>query len=100
MIKVSVFKQEDCYQMIEIKGHALYDDYGKDIVCSAVSSIVTTSINGILSLDEEALSYEVLKDGLLIHKIKPDSTTQILLNNMINLLQELAQSYPNNVKIK
>lgn len=100
MIKVSVQKPKDNYQTIQIEGHALYDDYGKDIVCSAVSSIVTTSINGILSLDEEALSYEVLKDGLLIHKIKPDSTTQILLNNMINLLQELAQSYPNNVKIK
>ena len=28
----------------------LYDEYGKDIVCSAVSSIATTTVNGILSL--------------------------------------------------
>ena len=40
MISVKVLKNK-----IEIKGHALYDDYGKDIVCSAVSSIVTTTIN-------------------------------------------------------
>lgn len=100
MIKVSVFKQEDCYQMIQIKGHALYDDYGKDIVCSAVSSIVTTSINGILSLDEEALCYEILDDGLLIQKIQTDRMTQTLLTNMINLLTELAQSYPKNIEIK
>ena len=33
---------------ISISGHALYNDFGKDIVCSAVSSIVITTVNGIL----------------------------------------------------
>ena len=37
---------------IVISGHALYDEYGKDIVCASVSSIIYTTINGILNLIE------------------------------------------------
>ena len=53
MIKVS--KKEN---IIEITGHSGYDTLGKDIVCSAVSSIVTTTINGIISIDEKAINYK------------------------------------------
>ena len=54
MIKVLVKKD-----VIEITGHSDYDTIGKDIVCSAVSSIVTTTINGIISIDENAISYSI-----------------------------------------
>lgn len=100
MIKVSVLKAKDNYQKIMILGHAMYDDYGKDIVCSAVSSVVTTSINAVLSFDEKALTYLKEKDGLSIDNIKKDKTTQTLIQNMMNLLNELAQSYPKNIEIK
>ena len=50
MIKVSVLKENRKYKKITILGHAMYDDYGKDIVCSACSSIVITTVNGILAL--------------------------------------------------
>ena len=43
MIKVEIENNK-----IEIKGHANYDDYGKDIVCASVSSIVITTINAII----------------------------------------------------
>ena len=45
MIQVKVEKHHAKYQKVTILGHALYDDYGKDIVCSAASSIVTTTVN-------------------------------------------------------
>ena len=40
MIKVNIKNN-----IIIITGHAGYDDFGKDIVCASVSSIVITSIN-------------------------------------------------------
>ena len=49
MIQVKVEKNHAKYKKITILGHAMYDDYGKDIVCSAASSIVTTTVNGILA---------------------------------------------------
>ncbi len=100
MIKVKVIKDSDMIKSISILGHAMYADFGKDIVCSAVSSITTTTINGSLSLDKESLSYEVSKDGLVIENIKNDKVTQTLLKNMISLLKELENDYPANVEVK
>ena len=100
MIKVKVTKDSDMIKSVSILGHAMYADFGKDIVWSAASSIVTTTINGILSFDKEGLSYEVSKDGLVIKNIKTDNITQTLLNNMISLLKELEKDYPTNVEVK
>ena len=89
MITVKIKKENAKYKKITILGHAMYDEYGKDIVCSACSSIVTTTVNGILSLDKGSLSYLVSKKGMSIDIKSTDQTTQILINNMISLLKEL-----------
>lgn len=100
MIKVETKKENGKYVCIKILGHAMYDDYGKDIVCSAASSIVTTTVNGILSLNKGSLSYMISKQGMDIKISGMDSTTQILIQNMINLLQELENNYSNNIQVK
>ena len=84
---------------ILITGHALFDDYGKDIVCSAVSSIVITTINGILSIDSKAIIYDE-NNGIKIQIVKTDNITLKLIDNMILLLKELSLKYPKNIKIK
>ena len=98
MIKVEVVKENDLYKKVSIIGHAMYADYGKDIVCSAVSSIVTTTINGCIALDKDSLSYEVNEDGVIISNINGDNTNT-LINNMVSLLKELEEKYPTNIKV-
>ncbi len=94
MIKVSIKNN-----IITITGHADFDIYGKDIICSAVSSIVITSVNAILSIDDKAISFK--KDDKLVIKIlKKDEITRKLIDNMLNLLKELEHNYPKNIKIK
>ena len=100
MIKVSVLKENRKYIKITMLGHAMYDDYGKDIVCSACSSIVITTVNGILALKKGSLDYLVSKKGMTINVKIDDETTQILLNNMVSLLRELEGNYPNNIEVK
>ena len=100
MITVKVIKDGKQYQKVTILGHAMYDDYGKDIVCSACSSIVTTTVNGILSLNKESITYLVSKKGMSIDIKKSDKTTQVLIGNMINLLKELEANYPDNIEVK
>ena len=100
MIKVSVLKENRKYKKITILGHAMYDDYGKDIVCSSCSSIVITTVNGILALKKGSLDYLVSKKGMTINVKIDDETTQILLNNMVSLLRELEGNYPNNIEVK
>lgn len=94
MIKVEMENNK-----IEIKGHANYDDYGKDIVCASVSSIVITTINAINEFDPESIYYEDLNNRILIEKLKDDDITNKLINNMIELLEELEKSYKDNIKI-
>ncbi len=95
MIKVSV--KPKC---ITIEGHADYDTLGKDIVCASVSSIVTTSINAILTLKEGTIRYESKKGLVKIDILKDEVTTDKLLKNMVNMLNELKDDYPKNIKIE
>ena len=98
MIKVEVVKENKLYKKVSIIGHAMYADYGKDIVCSAVSSIVTTTINGCIALDKDSLSYEVNDKGVFISNIVGDNANT-LINNMVSLLKELEEKYPTNIKV-
>jgi uncharacterized protein YsxB (DUF464 family) len=100
MINVKIEKENAKYKKITVLGHAMYDDYGKDIVCAAVSSITTTTVNGILALNKNSLSYMVSKKGLSIDIKNTDETTQILIGNMVSLLKELEVNYPENIEVK
>lgn len=90
-------KHIDC---VRVHGHAMYDDYGKDIVCSSISSIITTTINGIYEIDKNYLSVELIDDGMIITVLKTDKVGDALIKNMLTLLSELSDSYPENIKIK
>ncbi len=100
MIKVQIEKENEQYRKVIIEGHAMYDDYGKDIVCSGVSSIVITTVNGLCLLDEEYLSLKEEKDRLTITILKHDRVCETLIENMVRLLKELQNDYPKNVQIK
>ena len=100
MIKVKVEKNNAEINKITMTGHAMYDDYGKDIVCAAASSIATTTVNGILALNKESLSYEVSDKGLIIEVKTTDEIIQTLINNMVNLLKDLEEQYPENIEVK
>lgn len=85
--------------LITIKGHAGYDNKGKDIVCASVSSIVITTINGIIEIDPDAIDYSDLDNEIIIRKLKEDETVNKLLKNMILLLESLEKDYKDYIKI-
>lgn len=85
--------------LITIKGHAGYDDKGKDIVCASVSSIVITTINAIIEINPEAIDYSDLDNEIIIRKLKEDDIVNKLLNNMILLLESLEKDYKEYIKI-
>lgn len=101
MIKVNVeSKDKKHIDSIKILGHAMYDDYGKDIVCSSVSSIITTTVNGIYEIDCKYLNVELIEDGMIITIFKKDKVCDILIKNMLTLLSELSDNYSENIKVK
>ena len=100
MITINIQKENNKFKKISVLGHAMYADRGKDIVCSSVSSIVITTVNGILTLNKGSLSYMVGKKGMTIDIKNEDETTQLLIHNMVNLLKDLEKQYPANVEVK
>lgn len=99
MIKVRISKKDNVIQSIHCKGHAMYDDYGKDIVCASFSTMIITTINAILTFDQSAISYTDNND-LKIINIKKDNITNNLLNNLVNMIYELRDNYNKNINIK
>ncbi len=99
MIKINVISTNDIINEIKIIGHANYDVYGKDIVCASVSSIAITSINGILSIYPSSIRYIQNDDQLVITVMQSNDIINKLLNNMVNLLMELANDYSDYIKI-
>jgi len=94
MIKVNIKKDQ-----ITIKGHADYEEFGKDIVCASVTSIATTTINAIIRLDCDAIEFKS-NSGLIDIVIKKhNDLVDTLLLNMTELLKELEKDYKKYIKI-
>lgn len=100
MIKVKIDNLNEKVHQITISGHANYDEYGKDIVCSSVSSIVITTVNGIYEILPEYLDVYEEKDKMIITIVKEDEICMKLILNMISLLKELSSNYPKNIIVK
>lgn len=94
MIKIDIKKD-----LITIKGHSGYSVSGSDIVCASVSSIIITTINAILGIDDKAIFYKKEDGYLEIEILKHTDIIDSLINNMIDLLSELELQYDKFVKI-
>lgn len=99
MIKIKVDYNSNYIKKVRVTGHAYYDDYGKDIVCASVSSIVITSINLIMKMNNECISV-IQKEGLIdLTVLKEEKDVNRILENMLDMLKELSKEYEKNVKI-
>lgn len=82
-----------------VKGHALFDKHGNDIVCAAVSSAVQLTANGITEIIKEKPHIEVEQNHIslkLIQQCKPASDFLEALKLHLGLL---AEDYPNTIEI-
>lgn len=99
MIKVEIIRNNNNIKKISILGHAMYDEYGKDIVCASVSTLVISTVNNILSINNKTIKVEQNDAKIIIEYILKDNIIDILINNMISNLNTLANNYPKNIKI-
>ena len=84
---------------IMISGHANHNEYGKDIVCASVSSIIYTSLNAIKCLKDSTI--EVIDNDIMeITYVEDDEITSKLISNMMDLLKDLENDYPKNISVK
>ena len=106
MINDLIVKSKQNIITVEATGHSGYAEQGKDIVCSAVSTLMQNLANGItevikanakIVVDEEIphLSVTLAEDDN--NKCK---YAQILMQTTILSLKEIANGYSKYIKIK
>lgn len=100
MILVKTCRKGNKLVKISVRGHANYDEFGKDIVCAAVSSICLCSVRAIMRIDESAILVNARSGKLDITVNSYDDITLKLLDNLMSCLMEIAENYPNNIQIK
>lgn len=99
MLKITFEKdKKNIIEKVIFKGHAMFDVYGKDIVCASASSILITTVNAIIEFDKDSIEYNN-KENFILKNIKKDDITNKLLKNMYELLKELESKYKDNIKI-
>ena len=100
MIKVVIKIDESSQKItsIEVKGHSNKDTYGKDLVCAAVSAVITGGMNA-LNNKEFTL---VLEEGYSLiesHQI-PNDIDAVVLKTIQIQLQTISEADPKFVKIE
>ncbi len=99
MIKIDVLYDGNFIKNFKVKGHANYEEYGKDIVCASVSSIVIVSSNLALKYNDKAIKF-TQKEGLIdVDVLVFNDIINTVFINMIESLKELEKDYKRNIKI-
>ncbi len=106
MTLIEIIENEKGINYIKCSGHTGYAEYGSDIVCAAVSSIVQTAMLGVehysdnqaeVVIDEDKALFELKLPVTLDNQVY--SNCQIILNTMKMGLMDLAENYNQHIKL-
>jgi len=106
MIRVTIKRRPDGrIGSFRVKGHALYGDPGKDIVCAGVSAVTVGTVNAVEAVLGIGLEAN-MKHGLLEVDVPGQADealaekVQLLLESMVVMLQSIEQSYGAYIALK
>lgn len=80
-----------------VNGHADYDEYGYDIVCSAISAL-TQSVALALQKHCEA-DYIATGGNMMVHLNDSTCASDVLLDTLRIGLTAIQEEYPNHIRI-
>ena len=107
MITVTFERKEDRVISFTAEGHAGYAEAGSDIVCAAVSAILITAANGVVSvLGIDAPVRQTDEIGFLRLDLPDDLTEEQRRDASLVLavaqqgLQSVSEQYPGCVRVK
>ncbi len=95
MIQIRMTEHDDRIQFISVSGHSGSDEYGKDLVCAAVSAVVFGLANALDEMKSDA-QVSVKKNLIEIEKVTDDDKTEIILRTgwyQLITIQEVNQAF-------
>ena len=100
MVNLNIIKKDGTIIDFEINGHALFDQYGHDIVCAGISSIVIGLCN---AFDIKQAGVDIIVDEQLalisIQCPSPTKENQLIFDVGLIQLQTIQEEFPEYLKI-
>lgn len=100
MISIVFRKKRNCLTHVEVSGHALFDEYGRDIVCAAVTSALMMCANGLTEILNSDCDILVQEDKVSITLKEDLKEEQILMSALKLHYENLTEDYKKNIKLK
>jgi uncharacterized protein YsxB (DUF464 family) len=101
MLAISIHRQGDLIKQINVIGHAGSGEYGHDIVCAGVSSIVQGGVNAlILQVDENNYSYQLSLGDFQLQVTTKETKTQTIVSTIAIQLISIAKDYKQYIKLR
>ena len=100
MVKIVIKRDVSSQKIvqIEVKGHANSDEYGKDLVCAAVSSVITGGMNALLDKDYD---FKLDEGHAYIKALDiPSDYDSVVLKTIEVQLKTIEESDPKYVRIE
>ncbi len=99
MIRVKFLIGNNRLTGFEIKGHAMFAESGKDVVCAAVSSAAYMAANTVTEIIG-AKAKAAAADGAMHFEVKePCDKCLAVLKGFELHMTELSKQYPQNIKV-
>ncbi|MGE7918430.1 ribosomal-processing cysteine protease Prp [Viridibacillus sp. NPDC093762] len=107
MIQVTINHDEKRHvSSFEMKGHADFDESGKDLVCAGASAIAFGTVNAMYQLLNVEPTIQQEGEGGYLHVTLPadldeelDSRLQLVVQTMVAQLYTIVQSYGQFIQI-
>ena len=98
MIRIVMHSSNGTLIGFDMEGHAGFDEYGRDIVCAAVSVLVINTMNSIEALTDNRFEASVEEDAGSVHFLldkEYDSRAVLLLDSLYLGLRDIENTYGN-----
>ncbi len=111
MIIAKIYRDKDNYiRRYSISGHSNYAEYGKDIVCAAISVLAQTALLSLVEvcgLEEKEIKYLMDEETGLLDVTLPNNIEafklekiQIVLKTLVLGIESIMGNYPEHVNLK
>lgn len=100
MTKVELYRADKTIYRVVVSGHALFDEYGHDIVCAGISTVVTGILNALEELTPYNTSQVVFRPGYVeIPHLTEDEKVQWTVQVFVIQLKTIAMKFPDYIEI-
>ena len=99
MIKAIFEHEEGLYRSLDVSGHAEFGEFGEDLICASVSSIMFGFMNALDALNEDVEIVQE-KNRIIVRDHSDSKVVQDYFELVITQMKTIEVSYGDFIKVE